>query len=72
MQGHRALLSAPWYLDHGGYYGEDWLKYYNVEPLGFKGSPEQHSLVMGAQQRTLLHVHCVCECVWLYVCMRVF
>ena len=34
--GFRALLSAPWYLNHITY-GPDWKKIYVVEPLAFEG-----------------------------------
>ena len=34
--GFRALLSAPWYLNHITY-GPDWSEIYMVEPLEFKG-----------------------------------
>lgn len=34
--GYRVLLSAPWYINLGGYVGEDWVAYYGVEPLGFE------------------------------------
>ncbi|DBA89255.1 TPA: hypothetical protein ACH3X1_016396 [Trebouxia sp. C0004] len=35
-QGFRALLSSPWYINLGGYAGDDWAQYYAVEPLSFK------------------------------------
>lgn len=34
--GFTAVLSAPWYLDYISY-GQDWKKYYSVEPLKFPG-----------------------------------
>lgn len=34
--GYRALLSAPWYLNHIAY-GQDWMAAYQVEPLKFEG-----------------------------------
>uniref|UniRef100_A0A8D2J6J6 Beta-hexosaminidase subunit alpha n=1 Tax=Varanus komodoensis TaxID=61221 RepID=A0A8D2J6J6_VARKO len=46
--GYRALLSAPWYLNHIAY-GQDWLGIYQVEPLEFEGSPEQKALVIGGE-----------------------
>ncbi|XP_036741978.2 beta-hexosaminidase subunit beta isoform X1 [Manis pentadactyla] len=46
--GFPVLLSAPWYLDWISY-GQDWRKYYEVEPLDFDGSPEQKKLVMGGE-----------------------
>lgn len=48
-QGFRALLSSPWYINLGGYAGDDWAHYYAVEPLSFKGSRRQHDLVMGGE-----------------------
>lgn len=48
-QGFRALLSSPWYINLGGYAGDDWALYYAVEPLSFKGSRQQHDLVMGGE-----------------------
>ncbi|XP_070090053.1 beta-hexosaminidase subunit alpha isoform X3 [Equus przewalskii] len=44
----RALLSAPWYLNHITY-GPDWEKVYMVEPLAFDGTPEQKALVIGGE-----------------------
>ncbi|XP_073657324.1 beta-hexosaminidase subunit alpha isoform X4 [Tursiops truncatus] len=46
--GFRALLSAPWYLNHITY-GPDWKNIYMVEPLAFEGSPEQKALVIGGE-----------------------
>ncbi|XP_048960049.1 beta-hexosaminidase subunit alpha isoform X2 [Canis lupus dingo] len=46
--GFRALLSAPWYLNHITY-GPDWSEIYMVEPLEFKGSPQQKALVIGGE-----------------------
>lgn len=34
--GYTTILSAPWYLDWISY-GQDWVKYYKVEPLSFSG-----------------------------------
>lgn len=34
--GFTAILAAPWYLDYISY-GQDWRKYYSVEPLDFFG-----------------------------------
>nr|XP_026243573.1 beta-hexosaminidase subunit alpha [Urocitellus parryii] len=46
--GFRALLSAPWYLNRITY-GPDWKDFYKVEPLDFKGTPEQKALVIGGE-----------------------
>lgn len=34
--GFAAILAAPWYLDYISY-GQDWKKYYSIEPLNFPG-----------------------------------
>lgn len=52
MQGHRVLLSSPWYLDWGVYRGGeggDWQRYYLVEPLDFAGDHDHKVLVMGGE-----------------------
>ncbi|XP_071436920.1 beta-hexosaminidase subunit beta isoform X1 [Pithys albifrons albifrons] len=46
--GFSAVLAAPWYLDYISY-GQDWKKYYRVEPLDFLGSEEQKKLVIGGE-----------------------
>ncbi|XP_051498950.1 beta-hexosaminidase subunit beta isoform X2 [Apus apus] len=46
--GHAAILAAPWYLDYISY-GQDWKKYYRVEPLRFHGSEEQKKLLIGGE-----------------------
>uniref|UniRef100_A0A8D0YNE3 Beta-hexosaminidase n=1 Tax=Sus scrofa TaxID=9823 RepID=A0A8D0YNE3_PIG len=48
LAGFRALLSAPWYLNHITY-GPDWKEVYMVEPLAFEGTPEQKALVIGGE-----------------------
>ncbi|XP_062828396.1 beta-hexosaminidase subunit beta [Anolis carolinensis] len=47
-EGHPAILAAPWYLDIISY-GQDWKKYYNVEPLNFLGCKSQKDLVVGGE-----------------------
>lgn len=42
--GLRALLSAPWYLNHITY-GPDWRDLYVVEPLEFEGESRELSLL---------------------------
>lgn len=49
VQGYRALLSSPWYLNLGPYAGEAWIDYYTVEPLEFDATPAQASLVIGGE-----------------------
>ncbi|NWV04279.1 HEXB hexosaminidase, partial [Ptilonorhynchus violaceus] len=46
--GFTAVLSAPWYLDYISY-GQDWKKYYSVEPLNFPGSEKQKKLLIGGE-----------------------
>ncbi|NXR40953.1 HEXB hexosaminidase, partial [Zosterops hypoxanthus] len=46
--GLTAVLSSPWYLDYISY-GQDWKKYYSVEPLKFPGSEKQKKLVIGGE-----------------------
>ncbi|XP_055968458.1 beta-hexosaminidase subunit beta-like [Sorex fumeus] len=46
--GFQVILSGPWDLDHISY-GEDWIKYYEVEPLDFSGSQKQKQLVIGGE-----------------------
>ena len=54
MQGYKALLSSPWYLNLGMYADEAWATYYKVEPLGFNATPEQTRLVIGGEVRPAL------------------
>ncbi|NWI60276.1 HEXB hexosaminidase, partial [Calyptomena viridis] len=46
--GFTTVLAAPWYLDYISY-GQDWKKYYKVEPLNFPGSEEQKKLLIGGE-----------------------
>ncbi|KAL7291143.1 hypothetical protein TKK_0015060 [Trichogramma kaykai] len=49
--GHKALLSACWYLDHVAG-GGDWLKYYRCDPLDFNATlsqAKQRDLVLGGE-----------------------
>ena len=51
LQGYKALLSSPWYLNLGVYADEAWVTYYKVEPLDFNATPEQTRLVIGGEVR---------------------
>ncbi|XP_046283006.1 LOW QUALITY PROTEIN: beta-hexosaminidase subunit beta [Marmota monax] len=46
--GFPVILSAPWYLDWISY-GQDWRKYYTVEPLNFSGTEKQKKLILGGE-----------------------
>jgi hexosaminidase len=46
--GHKAILSAPWYLNYINY-GSDWVKYYNINPTQFGGNETQKELVIGGE-----------------------
>ncbi|XP_063700127.1 beta-hexosaminidase subunit beta-like [Culicoides brevitarsis] len=46
--GHPALLSSCWYLDHLST-GGDWRKYYTCDPHDFSGNAEQKDLVLGGE-----------------------
>lgn len=75
---HRAILSAPWYLNLDGGVSGAWERYWSVEPLGFSGSVEQKSNVIGGEacvwgelvdatnaiQKTWPHAASVAERLW--------
>ncbi|NWU90382.1 HEXB hexosaminidase, partial [Upupa epops] len=46
--GFTAILAAPWYLDYISY-GQDWKKYYSVEPLNFPGPEKHKKLLIGGE-----------------------
>ena len=46
--GFRAIISAPWYLNYISY-GEDWQRYYKVEPLDIPATDEEKKLVIGGE-----------------------
>lgn len=46
-KGYDAILSSPWYLNLGTYGGQDWKRYYSVDPTDFSGTPEQKDHVLG-------------------------
>lgn len=46
--GHPALLSSCWYLDHLAS-GGDWRGYYTCDPHDFSGNDEQKQLVLGGE-----------------------
>ncbi|XP_052794825.1 beta-hexosaminidase subunit beta-like isoform X1 [Mya arenaria] len=46
--GYKAILSAPWYVNIISY-GDDWKKYYKIEPLSFNGTASQKALIMGGE-----------------------
>jgi hypothetical protein len=47
--GYHAVLSAPFYLNYISY-GDDWPKYYAVEPTTFPSTdPKQEALVGGVE-----------------------
>ena len=46
--GYNTLLSAPWYLDWISW-SQDWIKYYEVEPLAFNATEAEKKLVLGGE-----------------------
>uniref|UniRef100_A0AAZ3NQ97 Beta-hexosaminidase n=1 Tax=Oncorhynchus tshawytscha TaxID=74940 RepID=A0AAZ3NQ97_ONCTS len=48
LAGYRVILAAPWYINHIDY-GQDWEKYYTIQPLNFTGTEQQKTLVIGGE-----------------------
>ncbi|XP_022693949.1 beta-hexosaminidase subunit beta-like [Varroa jacobsoni] len=46
--GYQIVLSAPWYLNYISY-GQDWQKYYEVEPSDFEGTEAEKNLLTGGE-----------------------
>ncbi|XP_003747056.1 beta-hexosaminidase subunit alpha [Galendromus occidentalis] len=46
--GYQLVLSAPWYLNYISY-GEDWKKYYNIDPRDFEATDEDKDLIIGGE-----------------------
>ncbi|XP_052794827.1 beta-hexosaminidase subunit beta-like isoform X3 [Mya arenaria] len=48
LLGYQVVLSAPWYLSDISY-GQDWIHYYQIEPVNFNGTASQKALIMGGE-----------------------
>jgi len=46
--GYQIVLSAPWYLNYISY-GQDWRKYYEVDPNDFIATADEKQLVIGGE-----------------------
>ena len=45
-RGHKVILAAPWYLNIISY-GQDWRRYYVVEPTNFTGANSHNGILHG-------------------------
>ncbi|OQR74869.1 beta-hexosaminidase subunit beta-like [Tropilaelaps mercedesae] len=46
--GYQIVLSTPWYLNYIEY-GQDWQKYYAVDPRAFNATEKQRQLIIGGE-----------------------
>ncbi|KAI2664610.1 Beta-hexosaminidase subunit beta [Labeo rohita] len=53
--GFTTILSAPWYLDYISY-GQDWQRYYKVEPLNFPADTQIHVWIERQYQEEMAQV----------------